>query len=158
MEIRRTQLGVLVENQLPDGSRVIVNSSNEKVFALNATAGAAWDACATQKTLAGVTEEMRRLMGDTVTETIAAQAICQLQQQNLVTMSGSSGRTRREIILGIGAVALPLVVGLTVAEQRAYAKSSGSWAPPSPPKPTSPPPPPPPTCGIVCQILQGLGL
>jgi hypothetical protein len=60
MQVERTNPAILVENKLPDGSRVIVDSANETVFALNATSGAAWDACSMPTTLSRVAEDMRR--------------------------------------------------------------------------------------------------
>ena len=45
MQLERVNPNDLVVNSMPDGSRVIRNSNNETVFALNATAAAAWDAC-----------------------------------------------------------------------------------------------------------------
>ncbi len=52
MQVERVSTDGLVINQLPDGSRVIVDEKNEQVFALNTTAGAAWDACSNPTTLA----------------------------------------------------------------------------------------------------------
>ena len=60
MQIERTNSDALVINKLPDGSTVIVDAKNEAVFALNPTAGAAWDACSAPTTLTGVTESMQR--------------------------------------------------------------------------------------------------
>src|SRR5260370_36798055 len=71
MHVERVNTSDLVVNGLPDGSRVIVNSNNETVFALNATAGAAWDACRTPTTLSMVTEEMRRSFDPGVTVDLA---------------------------------------------------------------------------------------
>ena len=59
MQIERKDSNDLVVNGLPDGSKVIVDSKNEMVYALNATAGAAWDACAAQTTLSAVAADMR---------------------------------------------------------------------------------------------------
>ena len=136
MQIERTHSDALAVNQLPDGSKVIVNRKNETVFALNATAGVAWDACIDPTTLAKVTESMQRSLGPEITEELAEEAILQLEQKKLVTTSGSSKTSRREFIARLSAVALPLVVSLTIAEQRAYAQSAAST--------TAPPPPPPP--------------
>ena len=137
MQVERTHVDALVENHLPDGSRMIVDSQNEKVYALNATAGAAWDACSAPTTLSGVTETMQRTFGPSITEDVAEQAILQLQKQNLVATSGaSSGTSRRQLLVALGAVALPVVVSLTLADQRAYADQARSTvcAPPPPPK------------------------
>jgi hypothetical protein len=128
MQIERANIGGLAVNSLPDGSRIIVNSQNETVFALNATAGAAWDACGEPATLANVTERMQRSFDPNVTEELAEAAVQQLQEKNLVTVSGGQPKsTRREVLAGLGAVALPLVVSLTVGEQKAYADHARSY-------------------------------
>ena len=129
MEIKRVSSGGFVANGLPDGSRIIVNSNNETVFALNATAGAAWDACSDVTTLDKVTESMRRSFDPNVTEELAEAAILELEEKKLVTISGSQPKTtRREVLAGLSAVALPLVVSLTVGEQRAHAQTAKSHA------------------------------
>jgi hypothetical protein len=153
MQVERNNFDALVENHLPDGSRMIVDSENEKVYALNATAGAAWDACSGPTTLSGVTESMKHTFGPEMTEDVAEQAILQLQEQNLVaTSGGAKGPSRRQLLMAMGAVALPVVVSLTMADQRAYADQARSTvcAPPQTPppgrgwgfgEPQSPPPP-----------------
>ncbi len=128
MQVERTNSDLLVD-KLPDGSRVIVDSKNETVFALNATAGAAWDACSAPTTLSKVAEDMRRSFDPGITEELALEAILQLQDKNLVTTSGSSSNaTRRQVFATAAAIALPLVVSLTMAEQRAHASISWSRA------------------------------
>jgi hypothetical protein len=145
MQVERVNSNSFTVNQLPDGSRIIVDSPSETVFALNATAGAAWDACSGRTTLSEVTEEMKRSFDPQVTEELAHAAIDQLREKKLVTTSGFSSRTtRREMIAGLGAVAVPLVVALTVGEQRAHALTTGSKVT-TPPKPTPP-------CNLVCEI------
>jgi hypothetical protein len=127
MEVECTNLDALVSNKLPDGSRVIVDSKSERVFALNATAGAAWDACSSPTTLSQVTRDMQRSFDPGITEELAKDAILQLQEQKLVrTSEPSLQATRREVIASLGAIALPLVVSLTMADQRAYAHSARS--------------------------------
>jgi hypothetical protein len=126
MLVERTNSNLVV-NPLPDGSKVIVDSENQRVFALNTTAGAAWDACVTPATLSSVAENMRRSFDPGITEELAEEAILQLRKQKLVQTSGSSSQgTRRQFIGTLGAIALPLVVSLSVAEQRAYAKDAAS--------------------------------
>src|SRR5271154_1264594 len=99
MLVERTNSDALAVNKLPDGSMLIVDAGNEKVFALNPTAGAAWDACGAAATLSSVTQGMQRSFSPGVTEELAEQAILQLQEQKLVKASGSSSRaTRREFI------------------------------------------------------------
>ena len=130
MQIERRDTNNLVVNGLPDGSKVIVDSRNEKVFALNPTAGAAWDACSSQTTLASVTEDMRRTCNPAITEEVAEQAIAQLQEKELVKTSGLlRNANRRQVLAGLSAVALPLVVSMTMSEQRAFAAVADSGEP-----------------------------
>jgi len=129
MHIERTQSEALAENRLPDGSRVIVDSSSDTVFALNATAGAAWDACSAPTSLARVAEEMQRRCGPDITEAVAEEAILQLQEKNLITASGISGVNRRRFLTTLSAAALPLIVALPLQEQRAHAQKAVSAKP-----------------------------
>jgi hypothetical protein len=127
MQVERINSGDLVINQLPDGSKVIVDSRSEKVFALNSTAGAAWDACSGSTTLSNVAKEMQRTFNPGITEDLAEEAILRLREKNLVAISGSSSTTsRRQVLATLGAIALPLVVSLTMADQKAYADLTGS--------------------------------
>jgi hypothetical protein len=151
MKIQCSREESLLVNKLPDGSQVIVNPSNETMYALNATAGAAFDACrACQQatTLPEVAETMQRSLNVTVTEELAEMAVRQLHENKLVSAPEVQAKpTRRQIIGSLGAAAaLPLVVSLTLADQKAYAQQSSSPAPvrtpPIPPR--TPPPPPPP--------------
>jgi hypothetical protein len=127
MQIERVNSKDLVVNSMPDGSRVIRNSNNETVFALNATAAAAWDACSSATTIAGVAEEMRRSFDPNVTDELAETCVLQFEKKNLVKLAGSAPKaTRREVLAGLSAVALPLVVSLTVGEQKAHAQHADS--------------------------------
>jgi hypothetical protein len=133
MQIERTNSDALVVNKLPDCSTVIVDAENEAVFALNPTAGAAWDACSTPTTLAGVTESMQRTFNPGITEELAEQAIVQLRDKNLLKTSGTlSLASRRQFITTMSSIALPLVVSLSIAEQRAYAQKASSGKKPAP--------------------------
>jgi len=131
MQVERTNSDALVVNQLPDGSRVIVDPTNQTVHALNATAGAAWDACSGPTTLARVTERMQRSFGSGITSEFAEEAILQLQDKKLVNTSGtsSSQATRRRFLATLGVVAVPLVASLTIADQRAHALLATSVKP-----------------------------
>lgn len=127
MQVERTNSNELSVNKLPDGSSVIVDHQNETVFALNTTAGAAWDACSSPTTLSKVTEDMQRSFDARITQELALEAILQLQEQKLVITSGSSSTSsRRSLLATLSGVALPLVVSLTIAEQRAHAFFAGS--------------------------------
>ena len=127
MQVQRRDTNNLVVSGLPDGSKMIVDSSNEKVFALNPTAGAAWDACSSQTTLAAVAEEMRRTCNPAITDEAAEQAILQLHEKELVKTSGLlRNANRRRVLAGLSAVALPLIVSMTMSEQRAFAAVANS--------------------------------
>jgi len=127
MQIERMNSNLLVD-RLPDGSKVIVDPKNAMVFSLNATAGAAWDACSGPTTLSKVAEDMQRSLDPRVTEELALEAILQLREKKLVTTSGASGGTRRAMLAALSGIALPLVVSLTMAEQRAQAATSSGPA------------------------------
>jgi len=130
MHIERTESKALAENRLPDGSRLIVDSSSDTLFALNATAGAAWDACSAPTSLARVAEEMRHRCGPDITEAVAEEALLQLQEKNLVKASGmASGVDRRKFIRTLSAATLPLIVSLPIEEQRAHAQNAVSRKP-----------------------------
>jgi hypothetical protein len=131
MQIERKDSNDLVVNGLPDGSKVIVDAKNEMVYALNATAGAAWDACGSQNTLSAVAADMRRT-DPTITDQVAEQAILQLEDKKLVKTGFLHNANRRQVLAGLTAVALPLVVSMTMTEQRAFAAvaNSGQQTPP----------------------------
>jgi len=144
MQIESKNSDVLVVNKLPDGSRVIVDPATETVYALNATAGAAWDACSEPTTLSDVTRHMQHAFDPNTSEEIAERALIELEDKKLVRISQTT--TRRQMLAHMGAAAaLPLVVALTMSDQRAFALTAGSRiSPPPPPPQHSPPPPPPP--------------
>jgi hypothetical protein len=127
MNVERVNCGNLAVNSMPDGSRIIRNSEDNTVLALNATAGAAWDACAAATTIAGVADAMRRSFDSNVTDELAEASVLELQDKKLVMISGAGFKaTRRQVLAGLGAVALPLVVSLTVGEQKAHAQHASS--------------------------------
>ena len=140
MQIQRAEAKTLVESKLPDGSRVLLDPRSEKVFALNAMAGAAWDACSSPISLSQMAEAMQRTLDCAVGEELAEEAVLQLRAQNLVIVSGSNPATsRRSFMTKMAAsAALPLVAAMTMTEQRAYAqyaRSDGQRQPPPPPPP-----------------------
>lgn len=135
MQIEPRDLNGLVVTGLPDGSKMIVDSKSERVYALNATAGAAWDACSRQTTLSGVADDMRRAVGSQVTDEVAEQAIQQLNEKNLVKTAGLlKNASRRQVLAGLTAVALPLVVSMTMTEQKAFAQVANSGDRSDPPR------------------------
>jgi len=127
MHITRKNTDALIENKLPDGSRLLVDSRNERVVALNAIAGAAWDGCAAPSTVADVAENMRRSLGSQVSDEVVEEAISQLQEKDLITSPNLLNSSSRRAFIGrLGVAAVPLVVAMTMREQRAYAGTTGS--------------------------------
>jgi len=131
MDVERVNSDPLEVNQLPDGSRIIVDSMNERVFALNAMAGAAWDACCHPTTLAKVTESMQRSFDPAITAELAEEAVLQLRDKELLKTSElPSQDSRRRFLASLGAVAaFPLVASLTVGDQRAQTILAASGRP-----------------------------
>jgi hypothetical protein len=88
---------------------------------------------------------MRRSLDPGTTEEVAERAILELEDKKLVKITEESSRPTRRRILGTlsAAATLPLVVSLTMADQKAYAKATVSPAPKKNPPPPPPPPPPP---------------
>ena len=128
MLIERTSSNALEINSLPDGSRVIVDRGNDRIYALNPTAGAAWDACTEPTTLRELAVTMQQHFNSETTEEVAHEAILQLASQGLVATSEPQP-SRRQFMAGLTAVALPLVVSLTVADQQAHAAMARSVMP-----------------------------
>jgi hypothetical protein len=127
MLVERVNSSSLSVNAMPDGSRIIKNENDATVLALNATAAAAWDACANANTVSAVAEQMRHSFDPKVTDELAEASLLELQDKKLVKISGSGiTATRRQILAGLSAVALPLVVSLTIGEQKAHAQHAGS--------------------------------
>jgi Coenzyme PQQ synthesis protein D (PqqD) len=129
MQVVRTNSDALVENKLPDGSRVLLDPQGQRVFALNAAAGAAWDACEVPASLSAITEKMQHSLETPVAEEVAEEAILRLQEQQLVQVSGAvqAASSRRQFISRLGMAAVPLVVAMTMTEQRAYARVAQSF-------------------------------
>src|SRR5581483_9611700 len=101
MQVERVNSSKLSVSPMPDGSRIIRDPENETVFALNATAAAAWDACSSPKTSTEVAQQMRRAFDPHVTDEIAEASLFELRDKKLVTLSGSGFKaTRREVLAG----------------------------------------------------------
>jgi hypothetical protein len=133
MQVERVNSESLIVKRLPDGSRIFTDPTSETVFALNASAGAAWDACIRPTTVPGIAREMRRVFDPQVNEELAHEAVAQLREKNLVTTSEEiPSTTRRRLIAGLSAAAIPLVVSLTLADQRAHTVMAASSTPPKP--------------------------
>jgi Chaperone of endosialidase/Coenzyme PQQ synthesis protein D (PqqD) len=129
----------LTVEKLPDGSTAIFDERSKSVHSLNPSATIVWNACAGGATFSQVTAALVQHRGPSDEQT-ALQAIVQLQQAGLVTaetpIAGLQIDMERRSILksvgSLGAMAAPLVLTLTSAEQRAYAQQAGSRTTPAP--------------------------
>lgn len=166
----------LVVQTLPDGSAAIFDAATKNVYSLNPSAAAAWDSCASATTLSELAGAMSRRLSAPVTEDLAHEAVAELSAAGLVTVSHRErfGTSRRELIKQVAGVAIPVVLVLTGAEQRAHAQSANSTPPPTTPGftttpfpttttpgPTTTPPPgstttPPPANLPIFEIIKGV--
>lgn len=118
MQVERAD-NSLVETKLPDGSRVVVDTRNDAVIAMNPSAGVAWEACSQPTTLSAIAAKMENagLSADS-----AEDAVFQLSEKKLVTTSQTP--SRRTFMAGMAAV--PVVAAMSLAEQKTFAERCGS--------------------------------
>jgi hypothetical protein len=128
LEIVRTGSSELICQPLPDGSAAVFEVATKNVYSLNPSAAAAWDACASATTLSRVAAAMSARLGQPVTEDLAHEAVSELVSAGLVSVSPAErlGTSRREMLKQVAGVALPVVLVLTGAQQRAHAQDAGS--------------------------------
>jgi hypothetical protein len=150
-----SQVGVesLSIERLSDGSTAIVDNRVKSVHSLNPSATLVWEACAKGATTAQICKAIEAKSGSPADAEVIYHALAQLQRANLI--ESESPISAENIDLGrrsmlkragaAGAIAIPVVLTLTAAEQRAYAFQSGSGtttpAPTTPPPTTTPSPP-----------------
>ena len=115
----------LVVEKLPDGSTAVFDSAGGAVHSLNASAAAAFDACRESCTVEAVATAMSDALDGPVTGDFARAAIAELETAGLVECSGQAA-SRRSVLRAVGGIALPVVLSLGVAEQRAWAGGSSS--------------------------------
>ena len=141
----------LTVEKLTDGSTAIFDDRSKCVHSLNPSATLVWNACAGGATLSQIAATLGQNSGPSDEQT-ALQAILQLQKAELVTAEMSIAGLpidmgRRSLLMSvgsIGAMAVPVVLTLTSAEQRAYAFQAVSGTTPAPtstPGPTTTPGP-----------------
>jgi Coenzyme PQQ synthesis protein D (PqqD) len=121
----------LIIEKLPDGSTAIFDPGSQTVYSLNATAGAAWEACHDMyhdtTTLDEVVEAMQASFDPAVTDEIALDALLQLQERGLLRISEAPLQpSRRSMVATAAGVLAPVVLALTGAEQRVFAQKAGS--------------------------------
>jgi len=128
MKIERVPSDALAEAKLADGSIAIFNAETKTVFSLNATAGAAWEACSQAATLSEIMESMRTSLGHAVTEDLALDALKELQKQGLLKTEVLPRQATRRSLVRTAAMVAPVVLALSAAEQHAAAQISYSGA------------------------------
>ena len=133
-QITRTGGSEFIVQALPDGSTAIFEVATKNVYSLNPSAAAAWEACASATTLSRLADEMSRRLNRPVTEDLAHEAVSELVAVGLVSASPAErlGTSRRAMLKQVAGVALPVVLVLTGAEQRAHAQGTGSSRPITP--------------------------
>ena len=116
-----------VVQALPDGSTAIFEVATKNVYSLNPSAAAAWEACASVTTLSRLAAEMSRRLNRPVTEDLAHEAVSELVAVGLVSATPADrlGTSRRAMLKQVAGVALPVVLVLTGAQQRAHAQTNG---------------------------------
>jgi hypothetical protein len=126
--VERIDSSELIVQSLPDGSAAIFETSTKNVYSLNATAAAAWEACATATTLPQVAAAMSARLTAPVTEEVAHVAVSELEAAGLVRVTSAAAwqTSRRAMLKQVAGVAIPMVLVLTGAEQRAHAQGNGS--------------------------------
>ncbi len=135
--IARSGSSEFVAQTLPDGSMALFEVATKNVYSLNPSAAAAWEACASATTLSQLAATMSRQLNRPITEDLAHEAVSELVAAGLVSVTPADrlGTSRRELLRTAAGVAIPAVLVLTGAQQRAHAQGAGSTpvTPPTPP-------------------------
>ncbi len=132
---------LLAVEKLADGSTAIVDERTKTVHSLNPTAALVFEACAQGVSLEQIIAALELHAGHAVAPEVALEAISQLGAANLIASDApmplaAIEQDRRSVLKAIGtfgAVALPVVLTLTAAEQKAYAQGAGSRTTTRPP-------------------------
>ena len=129
---RQTQYASRVTERLPDGSVAFLDGETKRVCFLNASAAAAWEACADEADVPSIARRMQAVLGLPVTNEAALAALARLEENNLVVTTGAvdaaqlaSRRSLLKTVSALGALA-PVVLAMTAAEQKAYAAGTTS--------------------------------
>lgn len=126
--------------RLFDGSTAIVDNRVKSVHSLNASATLVWEACAQGATVTQIRKSIEDKLGSSVDAEVIHQALADLQRANLIESASpiaveNINLGRRSLLRRagtVGAFAVPVVLTLTAAEQRAYASVAISGTTPAP--------------------------
>lgn len=124
----------LTVEKLSDGSMAIVDNRTKSVHSLNATAALVWEACARGASVDEIRRAVELAAQSPVSEEIVLKALAELRKADLVESNAPNFAAepdlgRRSVLRRVaaaGAVAVPVVLTLTAAEQKAYAFQSQS--------------------------------
>jgi hypothetical protein len=145
---QRTRSDRFLIERLPDGSATIFDRQTEAVHSLNQTAALIWECCAEPATPADIAEVIERATGIADATAAVTEGLAQLTGAGLISVVAAKGvaadapadRSRRTALLLVGATSVgfiaPLVVTMTLTEQRAFAQGAGSPTPTATPTPT----------------------
>lgn len=127
IEVLRTS-SELVAQTLPDGSTAIFEVPTKNVYSLNQSAAAAWEVCASATRLSQIAAGMSKRLGTPVTEDLAYEAVSELASVGLVKVTSGESlvASRRDVLKQVAGLAVPVVLVLTGAEQRAHAQVAAS--------------------------------
>jgi hypothetical protein len=122
----QTQARNLRIEKLPDGSMAIYDLRSKSVHSLNRSAAALWEACACGATA----PQLAKSLGTSATDEEVPVWIDQMRGLDLIVAKAAMPETvpqpgRRSMLTALGA-AVPVILTLTAAEQRAYAQGAGS--------------------------------
>ena len=117
--------------KLPDGSMAIYDLRSKSVHSLNRSAAVLWEACAEGATMSQLTEALDKGLGVHASEEEVSSGIDQMRRLNLIVSESAmpvaaAEPDRRSVLTAAFGVALPVVLTMTAADQRAYAQGAGS--------------------------------
>jgi hypothetical protein len=102
--------------------------TSKRVHSLNRMGAAVWDACADPASQPVILAAVQAKLGPSISEEAVWTTLESLQQANLVRLQEAEtvsapviGQSRRSLVASLGSLAIPAVVTLTLAEQKAYA-------------------------------------
>jgi hypothetical protein len=119
--------------RLPDGSIAIFDSRTEAVHSLNPAAAAVLETCEEPAAVAHVAAVLEECTGGGAPAETALEVLGRLEAAELIVRAPAAPAlvlpNRRELLKRAGtavALALPVILTLTGAEQRLYAQAAGS--------------------------------
>jgi hypothetical protein len=133
LRFQQIKAGSWVTEKLSDGSMAVFDQASKDAYFLNASAAAAWSACAEPASAPQIARAMETALNMPVTAETVLIALADLEEKHLVESSAPAALAGRrsalkKIAMTAGAV-VPVVLAMTAAEQKAFAQGAGSAAP-----------------------------